>query len=54
MNQGDSLYLDSQMAHTYTTVGHEDAEILMIWLSPPAQSSTDTAKMVETMLKRKS
>ena len=54
MNQGDSLYLDSQMAHTYTTVGPEDAEILMIWLSPPAQSSTDTAKMVESLLKRKS
>lgn len=54
LNKGDSLYLDSQMAHTYTTIGPEDAEILMIWLSPPAQSSSDTAKMVESLLRRKS
>lgn len=34
LDAGDSLYLDSRMAHTYATAGDEDAEILMIWLGP--------------------
>ena len=50
---GDSIYLDSRMAHTYTTASEDDAEILMIWLSPPAQSSRDNLEMAEALLARK-
>ena len=53
LERGDSLYMDSQMAHTYTTVGAEDAEILMVWLSPAAQSSSDSTRMVESLLSRR-
>ncbi len=54
LDTGDSLYLDSQMAHTYTSASVEDAEILMIWLSPPEQSSSDVAELVAEQLMRKS
>ena len=54
LEEGDSLYMDSQMAHTYTTLSQEDAEILMVWLSPAAQSSSDNTRMVESLLNRKS
>ena len=50
---GDSLYMDSQMAHTYTSAGDEDAEILMVWLSPAAHSTSDNTRMVESLLNRK-
>lgn len=53
LEAGDSLYMDSQMAHTYTTEGAEDAEILMVWLSPAAQSTSDNTRMVESMLNKK-
>lgn len=50
---GDSVYLDSQMAHIYTTSGPDDAEVLMIWLSPPAQSNSDNSDMAEAILAQK-
>ena len=53
LEAGDSLYMDSQMAHTYTTAGEEDAEILMVWLSPSAQNTRDNTRMVESLLNRK-
>ena len=52
LETGDSLYLDSRMAHTYTTAGGDDAEILMIWLSPPG--SGEPADAVEALLSRRS
>lgn len=52
LETGDSLYLDSRMAHTYTTAGDDDAEILMIWLSPPG--SGESADAVEALLSRRS
>ena len=54
LETGDSLYMDCQMAHTYTTAGEEDAEILMVWLSPAAQNTRDNTRMVESLLNRKS
>ena len=53
LEMGDSLYMDSQMAHIYTSLGGEDAQILMVWLSPAAQSSSDNTRMVESLLNRK-
>ena len=53
LEKGDSLYMDSQMAHIYTSLGGEDAEILMVWLSPAAQSSSDNTRMVESLLNRR-
>lgn len=54
LDQGDSIYLDSQMSHTYVTVGEIDAEILMIWLSPQSQSGARSVDIAEAMLKGKS
>lgn len=53
LDQGDSIYLDSQMSHTYVTVGKKDAEILMIWLSPQSQSGARSVDIAEAMLKGK-
>ena len=50
---GDSLYLDSQMAHGYVSVSPEDAEILMVWLSPSRFTSSQVTRLVEELRGRK-
>ncbi len=48
LEQGDSVYLDSTMAHTYTAIEGTDACILTIWLAP--QSGVDSVDIAEEIL----
>lgn len=50
LNEGDSAYLDSSMAHTLVAVGGGDADILMIWLGPNASGKEDGASLAEAIL----
>lgn len=50
LDEGDSAYLDSSMAHTLVAVGGGDADILMVWLGPNATSKEDGASMAEAIL----
>ena len=50
---GDSLYLDSQMAHAYVSVSPDDAEILMVWLSPSRFTSSEVTRLVEELRGRR-
>ena len=50
LEKGDSVYLDSTMAHTYTAVDGKDADILTIWLAPGSQAGADGLDMAEEML----
>lgn len=53
LSKGDCAYLDSRMEHTYVTVSDEDAQILMIWLSPNHDDSAASIEAAEAMLKEK-
>lgn len=50
LEQGDSAYLDSSMAHTLVAVDGKDADILMVWLGPHASGKEDGASMAEAIL----
>lgn len=50
LDEGDSAYLDSSMAHTLVAVGGGDADILMVWLGPNAADREDGATMAEAIL----
>jgi transcriptional regulator with XRE-family HTH domain len=52
LDEGDSAYLDSSMAHTLVAVDGEDADILMVWLGPNVSSRQDGASMAEAILHR--
>lgn len=52
LEEGDSVYLDSTMAHTYVAVKGGDAEILTIWLAPGSQAGSDGFDLAEEMLSR--
>lgn len=52
LDEGDSAYLDSSMAHTLVAVGGGDADILMVWLGPNASSKEDGASMAEAILRQ--
>ncbi len=52
LDEGDSAYLDSSMAHTLVAVHGEDADILMVWLGPNVSSRQDGASMAEAILHR--
>ena len=41
LEEGDSVYLDSTMAHTYIAFDGQDSDILTIWLAPESQSGPD-------------
>ena len=49
LEQGDSAYLDSSMAHTLVALDGRDADILMIWLGPGA-GDEDGARAAEAIL----
>ncbi len=51
LEEGDSAYLDSSMAHTLVAVDGKDADILMIWLGPNA-SDGDGASAAEAILRQ--
>jgi transcriptional regulator with XRE-family HTH domain len=50
LEEGDSIYLDSTMAHTYTAVDGEVSDILTIWLAPESQSGSNGIDLAEEML----
>lgn len=52
LNEGDSAYLDSSMAHTLVAVGGGDADILMVWLGPNASNNEDGASLAEAILRQ--
>lgn len=52
LEAGDSVYLDSTMAHTYTTADGAVADILTIWLAPESQSGADGLDLAEEILSR--
>lgn len=54
LNEGDSAYLDSSMAHTLVAVGGGDADILMVWLGPNETRDADGASMAEAILRQDS
>jgi transcriptional regulator with XRE-family HTH domain len=41
LEEGDSVYLDSTMAHTYVAADGRVSDILTIWLAPESQSGPD-------------
>jgi transcriptional regulator with XRE-family HTH domain len=52
LDEGDSAYLDSTMAHTLVALDGRDADILMIWLGPHAAGEADGAAMAEEILRQ--
>ena len=52
LDEGDSAYLDSSMAHTLVAVDGEDADILMVWLGPNGSNREDGASMAEAILRQ--
>ncbi|MDE0779159.1 MAG: XRE family transcriptional regulator [Alphaproteobacteria bacterium] len=52
LNEGDSSYLDSSMAHTLVAVDGKDADILMVWLGPNTSGKEDGASLAEEILSR--
>lgn len=52
LEEGDSAYLDSTMAHTLVALDGKDADILMIWLGPHARGDEDGAAMAEEILRQ--
>lgn len=50
LEEGDSVYLDSTMAHTYIAVDDKDSDILTIWLAPGSQTGADGIDLAEEML----
>lgn len=50
LEEGDSAYLDSTMAHTLVALDGRDADILMVWLGPPTAGEEDGASMAEAIL----
>jgi len=49
LEQGDSAYLDSSMAHTLVAVDGDEADILMVWLGPNT-GDEDGATAAEAIL----
>jgi len=52
LDAGDSVYLDSTMAHTYTAADGEAANILTIWLAPESPANPNGADLAEEMLSK--
>jgi transcriptional regulator with XRE-family HTH domain len=52
LEEGDSAYLDSTMAHTLVALDGRDADILMIWLGPHTSGDEDGAAMAEEILRQ--
>ncbi len=50
LEAGDSVYLDSTMAHTYTSADGEVSDILTIWLAPESQTGANGADLAEEIL----
>lgn len=50
LDEGDSAYLDSSMAHTLVAVDGDDADILMVWLGPSGSGREDGASLAEAIL----
>ncbi len=50
LEAGDSVYLDSTMAHTYTTADGKVADILTIWLPPDSQAGENGFDIAEEIL----
>ncbi|NKB50286.1 MAG: helix-turn-helix domain-containing protein [Alphaproteobacteria bacterium] len=50
LDPGDSIYLDSTMAHTYVALDDTDAHVLTIWLAPGTQTGADGIEMAQEML----
>ncbi len=53
LEQGDSAYLDSSMAHTLVAVDGDEADILMVWLGPNTGDG-DGATAAEAILSQTS
>lgn len=53
LEQGDSAYLDSSMAHTLVAVDGSEADILMVWLGPNT-GDEDGASAAEAILSQAS
>lgn len=49
LGQGDSAYLDSQMAHTYRSTTDEPAEMLMVWLHPDRVHGEASDELIRTI-----
>lgn len=52
LEPGDSVYLDSTMAHTYTTVGGQVSDILTVWLGPDSRKGSDGMALAEKILSK--
>ncbi len=50
LEAGDSVYLDSTMAHTYVTVDDQVSDILTIWLPPESQAGPNGMDIAEEIL----
>ncbi|MFB3102147.1 MAG: helix-turn-helix domain-containing protein, partial [Alphaproteobacteria bacterium] len=50
LETGDSVYLDSTMAHTYVTVDDQVSDILTIWLPPESQAGPNGMDIAEEIL----
>ena len=52
LEAGDSVYLDSTMAHTYVALDGQDADILTIWLAPESEVGPNGIDLAEQILSR--
>ena len=50
LEEGDSVYLDSTMAHTYVAADGKVSDVLTIWLAPESQSGANGFDMAEEVL----
>ncbi len=50
LDEGDSVYLDSTMAHTYVAIDGQVSDILTIWLAPESQSGANGFDIAEEIL----
>jgi transcriptional regulator with XRE-family HTH domain len=49
LEEGDSLYMDSTMAHCYAAVGDQQAEVLVIWLPGRSQNEDQVNQELATV-----
>ena len=52
LEAGDSVYLDSTMAHTYVAAGEQVSDILTIWLPPESQAGPNGFDIAEEILSK--
>ena len=51
LEEGDSIYFDSSMPHSYVSAGEDDAEVCVIWLPANGHGLIDVEREIENVVK---